>query len=171
MRSIARSVLSSASVKSSVNQPVSDVPSTTFVVRRLANSGWEATSVVAEIYGLHSKAALDRILEEYKPDYLEMHVAELALFDTLPLPFVLRVKKGDLPTSFSQQPAYLIQPYSDAIAAPYPSLLAIDTKEDLETALRHPAMKGIALNGSAEIRPGLKDFDGLTEILEALEED
>jgi len=134
--------------------------------------GWiTGPSVVAEIYGLHSKAALDRILEEYKPDYLEMHVAELALFDTLPLPFVLRVKKGDLPTSFSQQPAYLIQPYSDAIAAPYPSLLAIDTKEDLETALRHPAMKGIALNGSAEIRPGLKDFDGLTEILEALEED
>ena len=49
MRSFARSVLSSASVKSSVNQPVSAVPSIVFVVRRSANSGWSATSVVPPI--------------------------------------------------------------------------------------------------------------------------
>ena len=49
MRSIARRVLSSASVKSSVNQPVSDVPSMTFVFWRFANSGRVATSVVPEI--------------------------------------------------------------------------------------------------------------------------
>ncbi len=49
MRSLARSVLSSASVKSSVNQPVSAAPSITFVVRRPANSGWLATSVVPPI--------------------------------------------------------------------------------------------------------------------------
>jgi hypothetical protein len=49
MRSTARSVLSSARVKSSVNQPVSGVPSITFVVRRSANSGRDATSVVPEI--------------------------------------------------------------------------------------------------------------------------
>jgi hypothetical protein len=49
IRSFARSVLSSASVKSSVNQPVSDTSSIVFVVRRLANSGWSATSVVPEI--------------------------------------------------------------------------------------------------------------------------
>ena len=43
---MARSVFSSARVKSSVNQPVTSTPSMTFVVRRSANSGWEATSVV-----------------------------------------------------------------------------------------------------------------------------
>ena len=49
-RSRARSVLSSASVKSSVNQPVIEVPSIVFVVRRrAANSGRLATSVVPEI--------------------------------------------------------------------------------------------------------------------------
>jgi hypothetical protein len=48
-RSTARSVRSSASVKSSVNQPVSSVPSITLVVRRSANSGRSATSVVPEI--------------------------------------------------------------------------------------------------------------------------
>jgi hypothetical protein len=36
-------------VKSSVNQPVKAIPSTTFVVRLSANSGREATSVVLEI--------------------------------------------------------------------------------------------------------------------------
>jgi hypothetical protein len=46
MRSVARSVRSSARVKSSVNQPVSSWPSTVLVVRRPANSGWSATSVV-----------------------------------------------------------------------------------------------------------------------------
>jgi hypothetical protein len=49
MRSFARSVLSSASVKSSVNQPVYDVPSMTLVVLRSANSGLSATSVVPPI--------------------------------------------------------------------------------------------------------------------------
>jgi len=48
-RSRARSVLSSASVKSSVNQPVMSVPSIVLAVRREANSGRLATSVVPEI--------------------------------------------------------------------------------------------------------------------------
>ena len=46
-RSVARSVFSSASVKSSVNQPVWLVPSITLVVLRAANSPWSATSVVS----------------------------------------------------------------------------------------------------------------------------
>jgi hypothetical protein len=48
-RSRQRSVDSSAQVKSSVNQPVCGTPSTGFVVRRCANSGRSATSVVPEI--------------------------------------------------------------------------------------------------------------------------
>lgn len=46
MRSLARSVFSSARVKSSVNQPVRLVPSITLVALRAANSGRAATSVV-----------------------------------------------------------------------------------------------------------------------------
>jgi hypothetical protein len=49
IRSRARSVFSSASVKSSLNQPVRAAPSIVFVVRRRANSGRAATSVVPEI--------------------------------------------------------------------------------------------------------------------------
>jgi len=46
IRSFARSVLSSASVKSSVNQPVVETPSISFVVLRAVNWGRSATSVV-----------------------------------------------------------------------------------------------------------------------------
>ena len=43
------SVFNSARLKSSVNQPLIDLPSITLLVRRAANSGRLATSVVAEI--------------------------------------------------------------------------------------------------------------------------
>ncbi len=48
-RSLARSVRSSARVKSSVNQPVTARPSIVLVACRSANSGRSATSVVPEI--------------------------------------------------------------------------------------------------------------------------
>jgi hypothetical protein len=49
IRSFARRVLISASVKSSANQPSVTTPSIVFVARRSANSGRSATSVVPEI--------------------------------------------------------------------------------------------------------------------------
>lgn len=48
-RSLARSVFSSVRVKSSVNQPVTAIPSMVLVALRAANSGWSATLVVPEI--------------------------------------------------------------------------------------------------------------------------
>ena len=134
--------------------------------------GWvTGPSMVAEIYGLRRKEDLERILEDYKPDYVELSPAELKLFDTLPLSFILRVDPGDEPSQASLQPSYLLQRYDAAVASPYPSLLSIETKEDLERALHNPIMKGIAVNGSAEIKPGLKDFDALAAILEELDAD
>lgn len=43
--------------------------------------------------------------------------------------------------------------------------------EHISNLLANTNIKGIALEGSAEIAPGLKDFDELAEILEALEID
>ena len=48
---MARRVLISASVKSEANHPSSSTPSTIAVRRRLANSGWLATSVVVLMFG------------------------------------------------------------------------------------------------------------------------
>jgi hypothetical protein len=50
-RSTARSVFSSASVKSCVNQPDTLTPSSTTVRLRDANPGWSATFVVPPISG------------------------------------------------------------------------------------------------------------------------
>jgi phosphoribosylanthranilate isomerase len=57
------------------------------------------------------------------------------------------------------------------IADTYPLLLGFGiTKENIGSLLNAP-IKGIALKGSHEIRPGYKDFDDLAVILEVLEEE
>ncbi len=63
MRSLARSVRSSASVKSSVNQPVSVWPSTTLVRLREANSGLSATLVVPPISGSWRSTSTPSLVE------------------------------------------------------------------------------------------------------------
>jgi phosphoribosylanthranilate isomerase len=45
------------------------------------------------------------------------------------------------------------------------------TAENVSKLLFEMPIKGIALRGSSEIRPGFKDYDELSEILEVLEED
>lgn len=43
--------------------------------------------------------------------------------------------------------------------------------ENVEEVLQGTKVKGLALNGGDEIKPGLKDFDELADILEVLEEE
>lgn len=44
-------------------------------------------------------------------------------------------------------------------------------KENINSVIKNTNIKGIALSGSNEIRPGFKDYDELGDILEAIEED
>ena len=54
----------------------------------------------------------------------------------------------------------------------YPIILGFDiTAEKLLSVLEEIPVKGIALKGSQEIRPGYKDYDELSNILELLEID
>jgi phosphoribosylanthranilate isomerase len=56
------------------------------------------------------------------------------------------------------------------VAEWYPVLLSAgDSSADVEKLLSETSIKGIALKGSHEIRPGLKDFDQLAQILDQLE--
>lgn len=58
----------------------------------------------------------------------------------------------------------------NGIAGNYPVLIGADmTGSQIENLLAETKIKGIALKGSQEIRPGLKDFDDLASILELLE--
>jgi phosphoribosylanthranilate isomerase len=53
----------------------------------------------------------------------------------------------------------------------YPLLIGYDISLDEVMALADSPATGIALKGSDEIKPGLKDYDELADILEALEVD
>src|SRR5690606_35087446 len=58
------------------------------------------------------------------------------------------------------------------LAEQTPVLLGVGfNAETVEEALAQTQVKGIALNGGEEIKPGLRDFDELADILEVLEEE
>ena len=69
---------------------------------------------------------------------------------------------------FSDFARYTLKEYSSN----YPIVLDFGiTAENVNELLQEMQIKGIALKGSSEIRPGYKDYDELSEILEVLEED
>lgn len=132
--------------------------------------GWIAGPlVVAEVYGLKNSNDLPAILENFKPDYLEMGLEELSLFSSLPLPLILATNRDDILTSLSVQPAYLLGQKSFKTSVPL--LVEAQRKEDVKPLLENIQVTGIALKGGAELKPGLKDYEVLNEILELLEEE
>lgn len=69
---------------------------------------------------------------------------------------------------FSDFARYTLKEYSFN----YPIVLDFGiTAENVNELLEEMQIKGIALKGSNEIRPGYKDYDELSDILEVLEED
>ncbi len=140
--------------------------------------GWFAgPGVVAEIYGLTQPEVLQNIMESYRPDFLEGSLKELELLRSPGVPFLLNV--ADYPASFVAQhagcsgtPAYLISQVTDAAALQdlsqhAPVLLQLpDAKA--ESYLNLP-VAGFVLSGTDEERPGLKNYDNLSNILELLE--
>jgi phosphoribosylanthranilate isomerase len=140
--------------------------------------GWiTGPKVVAEIYGLQAAAEIDLVLENYRPDLIELSLTELSKIKQAPLPLILRCSSTDIS-------AILDHPLRSKIDY----LLIDDFKNDgkfitdiavlvelnqfsLEEIKPQYAGYGIALNGSAEVRPGLKSYEDLADILEKLDAD
>lgn len=96
---------------------------------------------------------------EFESAYLEDYLERYSQF----VEFFL-VDGGD----FSDFARYTLKEYSFN----YPLVLDFGiTAENINELLEEMQIKGIALKGSNEIRPGYKDYDELSEILELLEED
>jgi phosphoribosylanthranilate isomerase len=130
--------------------------------------GWiTGPLVVAEIYGIKNANELPAILENYKPDYLEMGVEELMLFSGLPLPFILSTGDESIIRSLLIPPAYIISKIP--FPADVPLLIEIQSKTEIEPLLVDPNVKGLVLSGSSELKPGLKDFEQMADVLELLE--
>ncbi len=133
--------------------------------------GWlSGPKVVAEVYGLQSKEQLNTIIEEYKPDYLEMSDTELPFTDDR-LPLLVRVSagvsRGSLKTSAPI--AFIIKTPEEAIDPSENILVEAQDLKSVQHLIDNNSIKGIVLSGSQEVSPGLKDYDHLAEILESLE--
>jgi phosphoribosylanthranilate isomerase len=133
--------------------------------------GWiSGPKVVAEIYGLQSTDQLSGIIQNYAPDYLELDADEFNKFEeALKLPCIVRVKRN-IKTE-SNGVAYLIAAQGDSLETlTKPALLEINSKAGLFDKINQSQIAGIALNGTSEVRPGFKNYDELSDILEFLEE-
>jgi phosphoribosylanthranilate isomerase len=62
-------------------------------------------------------------------------------------------------------------PFIKEISREFPVLIMIRSTVKISELLAAKGINGIALNGSQEIKPGLKDYSHLADILEQLETD
>lgn len=133
--------------------------------------GWiSGPGVVAQLYGIASADTIAGILENYRPDYLELGVAELEkIKSNLPLPFILNYA-GLERIRTAQPPAYIqVTAGSTVDPGSVPVLVSVASKGEVSTL--SPGIHGISLNSGKEIRPGLKAHDELNDILEFLDVD
>jgi phosphoribosylanthranilate isomerase len=149
--------------------------------------------VIGEVETIEVEA-VTQLRSQYAIDGLQLaHTTDWATLKSLRLTLICTVSWTDNFTLAHFQARYqAVAPYVDyflieadtdsltpesgyhlaQIAEQYPVLLGFGITQDtiLQTLSAVP-VKGIALKGGQEIRPGYKDFDDLSEILETLETD
>lgn len=139
--------------------------------------GWiSGPAAVAEVYGLADAADLDLIMEEYRPDYLEVHAGEIELIKAHPgPPLIVSVDDaGELKQlhQWKDRIAFLQVTKENLIGqvnGSFDILLAVKPGVVVDALLDTLPIQGIALTGSDELRPGYKDYDELARVLEDLE--
>jgi phosphoribosylanthranilate isomerase len=140
--------------------------------------GWiTGPKVVAEIYGLQNGGDIDSILENYRPDLFELSLAELKKIKDSSLPLILRCSTIDIPAILnhplrSKVNYLLLDDFKNdgEMITEIPVLIELN-QFSLEEIKSQYAGYGIALNGSDEVRPGLKSYEDLADILEKLDAD
>jgi phosphoribosylanthranilate isomerase len=110
-------------------------------------------------------------LADYKPDYLELGSAEIELLGDLPIPYILSTTAEAPKLASTRQPAFLLLKELTANPSSHRCLVEVQSYDQVRRAQEFSHFGGIALNGSPEIRPGLKEYDEMAEILEKLDID
>ena len=153
-------------------QVISGLPNYITPVRFQEIRGWiSGPAIVIELHGAQNRTQIDEAIEAYRPDYLEVGLAELPLMSSLSLPLIVRVKHNDSLEQFGVDPAYALVDGDDDRSFPMPRIVEVSSMDDAIKALDDHLMSGIALKGSEELSPGLKTYESLAPILEMLEED
>jgi phosphoribosylanthranilate isomerase len=152
-------------------QAIAGRPGHITAVRYQEIRGWiSGPSIVAEVHGAQSRAQVDEIVETYRPDYIELGLAELAYASHVTLPMILRVDSNET-FDVKLQPAYVLVSSGDTRSFDSPRIIQVFSLHEAEVVLSLEDVGGIALLGSDEVSPGLKNYDTLAPILEMLETD
>ena len=144
--------------------------------------GWfSGPAIVAEAYGIQKNEDLPAIIQQYLPDYIELSLPDLLKLHSPSSTYILSTTfeevtahEDDL-APFRNQISKIIIPASTktefitALTRSYKVLLSVDSELPTDLLLNNPSIKGIALQGSPEEKPGLKNYDSLSNILEQLE--
>ena len=144
--------------------------------------GWfSGPAIVAEAYGIQKGEDLPAIIQNYLPDFIELGVQDLLKIHSPSSTYILSTTPEELQaqedalTLFRIQISKIIIPAStekavvDELARSYKVMLRVDAGFPIDTVINNPSIKGIALQGSPEERPGLKTYDQLSSILDKLE--
>jgi phosphoribosylanthranilate isomerase len=146
--------------------------------------GWlSGPSIVAEIYSV-SAVDLPGIIESYVPDFLELAVEDLSKItpeNNIPLILSLTVQttqnQSELISDFKHKIAYVILTassltnYQSVDAFNFPVLVALESDAGILELIEMQTVNGITLMGSQELKPGLKDYGLLADVLEKLDVD
>ena len=152
-------------------QAVSGLPNYITPARFQEIRGWIAgPSIVVEVHGIPAHSDINTIIEAYRPDYLEVGLAELPLIGNLAIPFIIRVRPGETLDNRGIGQAYTLVDIDDHRHFEAPRIVHVSSLEDALRAVKDEDVSGIALQGSEELSPGLKTYDTLAPILEMLEE-
>lgn len=140
--------------------------------------GWiSGPTAVAELYGITPEVNLVAILEAYQPDFVEVSADELPLLEDLQGPQIIVAVRSmqdiDLIRSTQKRIQYVIVSHEhmdliEQLRPDYQVLLAVDPDQRVSPLLEQWDISGIALRGTAEERPGYKDYDSIARVLEEL---
>jgi phosphoribosylanthranilate isomerase len=137
--------------------------------------GWiSGPAIVAEVYGADTQT-LKNVIQDYQPQFLECNPATFEkVKEQTTLPFLISLSGSDA-TTLSQQSniRYLI--VNETTLATLTSgaiqvFVRPSSAANVTTLLTLSNVNGFALTGSDESRPGFKDYEDLSEILEMLDE-
>lgn len=140
--------------------------------------GWiSGPAIVAELYGITPEMNLQAILQAYQPDLVEVFPDDLHLLENLDGPEIIVAIRGgqdiDIIRSAQKSIRYVIvdHEHKELIASLRPEfevLLTVDPTQEVSPLLEQWDITGIALKGTAEERPGYKDYDSIARVLEEL---
>lgn len=140
--------------------------------------GWiSGPAIVAELYGITPEMNLQAILQAYQPDLVEVFPDDLHLLENLDGPEIIVAIRGgqdiDIIRSAQKSIRYVIvdHEHKELIASLRPEfevLLTVDPAQEVSPLLEQWDITGIALKGTAEERPGYKDYDSIARVLEEL---